>query len=54
MHRGGKIEPDEGNIVEDNPAHDHIRQAVSEAAVRRIAAFPFSVPTDAKTWPRSS
>ena len=35
-------------LFEDNPAHDHIRQAVSEAAVRRIAAFPFSVPTRRK------
>jgi hypothetical protein len=29
----------------DDPAHDAIRQAMSDAAANRIAAFPFSIPT---------
>jgi hypothetical protein len=32
----------------DDPAHDGIRHAMSEAAARRIAAFPFSIPTRRK------
>jgi len=32
----------------NDPAHDGIRQTISEAAARRIAAFPFSIPTRRK------
>jgi hypothetical protein len=32
----------------DNPAHDGIRRAMSEAAGRRIVAFPFLIPTRRK------
>jgi hypothetical protein len=32
----------------DDPAHDAIRQAMSEAAARRVAAIPFSIPTRRK------
>jgi hypothetical protein len=37
-----------GILFGDDPAHDNIRRAMSEAVARRIAAFPFSIPTRRK------